>query len=247
MVTFAYTLADIGTMLLMLAGAVAIFVAVVLAISTIGGAVIAHTVTKGRSKLGSCAAGCLFGVLFTLFYVGYQFQPADRGRLLRLEVTPQDYVLPLNTTRVYKVKGFYQRQREYDVTSEVEWEAGPAVRVAPGGRVTGKKVGPFGLSVSLQGQSASATGRVTSAKLTSLELSPKRHTIDALTYFRFTGTAHWSDGTSDDVSDEVQFYSSNPSVGQIHLGKSVRGYGSGSTVITGSYRDTKGEAVLQVK
>ncbi|PJZ71488.1 hypothetical protein CH373_03090 [Leptospira perolatii] len=107
------------------------------------------------------------------------------------------------------------------ITDQVTWSSGDdlVVDVANGaglhGRATAKKVGSTSVQAEIGGISASVTFTVTAAVIDSIEVHADDSSIPKGTNTLVTATAIFSDGTNQNVSDQVSWNTSSSSILQL--------------------------------
>jgi hypothetical protein len=76
---------------------------------------------------------------------------------------------------------------------------------------------------------------------------PRSEVIDIGGVTRFTATAHYADGTSENVSTKAVWTSTNDFVADIDETGTARGYSAGMTAIIATFRGKRGTATLHVE
>ncbi|MGB0037791.1 MAG: Ig-like domain-containing protein, partial [Terriglobales bacterium] len=91
-----------------------------------------------------------------------------------------------------------------------------------------------------------ATLSVTAAALTSLTITPANPSIALGSSERFTLTGNFSDGTTENLTNEAVWTSSNVSVAAIGANGLANSAATGTTTITASMNGVSGSTVLTV-
>src|SRR5215467_4497151 len=143
-----------------------------------------------------------------------------------------------------------------DCTTEATWtssnngiaQVGNVTRT--NGLVTGVGVGSTSITGAFGGTHGSAKVAVTPATLTSISITPPDASIAKGTELRLTATGNFSDGTTEDLTAQVSWTSSNNAIAQVSnvsdaIGLAT-GLGEGSTSITATLKGIKGSTTLTV-
>ncbi len=138
--------------------------------------------------------------------------------LTSISVEPADVRVGLMSRIPLRAVGLFADGTKQDLTLQVMWSSSDTsiatVATDPGsaGVVTGIRVGTTTLVARFGTTMGQATVTVTTATLTSLEVSPASPTLPLNGSQRFSATAIYSDGTKSDVSALVAWESSNQAV-----------------------------------
>jgi len=140
--------------------------------------------------------------------------------LLSIDVLPATSTLPAGRTQRYTAIGNYDDESAIDLTDRVLWSSsdeGVAAILAGfrEGRVEGIAAGTATISASLEGVLGSATLVVTPAVAVSLEVAPVSARIRVDDEQAFIAVALFSDGSRREVTDDVTWTSSTPSVASV--------------------------------
>lgn len=163
----------------------------------------------------------------------------DQGRLgirlpVQLEITPTRTSVAHGTTAAFVVLARYHDGALADVTAQVQWSVDDAAvaTVSGTGRVTGTAVGSATVEVrhAASGLSAGAELLITPAVLVELQVTPANTAVAAGTTRQFRATGVFSDNTTQDLSDQVLWTSSNPGIASISNGVGTQGLATGLTV-----------------
>jgi uncharacterized protein YjdB len=182
--------------------------------------------------------------------------------LTSIEITPPDPSLANGTTVQLSATGAFSDGTTQDLTTQVSWTSGSAaiatVGDTPGsstvasdnGQVTGLSVGNTSITAELNGVSGSTTVTVTAATLTSIEITPPDPSIAKGTFVQLTATGNFSDGTTEDLTDQVSWTSSDGKMAEVGNGKVlgglVIGLGVGSPSITAKLNGVSGSTTVTV-
>jgi uncharacterized protein YjdB len=168
------------------------------------------------------------------------------GRLASIEVAPKDRRLEIGQTRAMTATGTYNSGAVRDLTERVEWVSSNTVAVVvsnePGqqGRVTAVAPGSASISATLAGVSSTNTGgdgtvRVP-ATLVSVRVTPAENRLPIGFTVSLDAVGTFDDGSTDDVTNDVVWTSSNPAVAVVSNDPGTEGevhaLQNGTTVIS---------------
>jgi uncharacterized protein YjdB len=168
--------------------------------------------------------------------------------LSSITVTPTNLMLPVGVTQQLAATGTYSDGSSYDITTQVLWSSSdPFVApVSSGGLATGKAAGVTTAAAQLGSTSGSTTVKVTTATLSSISITPADPILPAGVTEPFRATGTYSDGTNYDISGQVSWASSDPSVATINSGGLAATTGAGTATITAVSGSTAGSTGLTV-
>jgi 6-phosphogluconolactonase (cycloisomerase 2 family) len=172
----------------------------------------------------------------------------DVGAVLTsLEITPSRASIARGTQVPLTVTGRMSDGSVSDLTESVAWSAsGSAVSVSEQGIVTGLQVGSTTVTAQLGLLSTSVPVTVTSATVVSLKLAPTTASLPAGLTLTFSATATFSDQTTQDVTEQATFSSSEPAVASIEASGKATARTSGQTIISASFAGKSAQARLEV-
>ncbi len=144
------------------------------------------------------------------------------GRLASIEVTPKDRRLEIGQTRSMVATGTFSSGAIRDLTQRVQWASSNSAAVAvsnePGqqGRVTALAPGTASISATTAGVSSTNTGgdgnvRVP-ATLVSVRITPAENRLPIGFTVSLDAVGTFDDQSTDDVTNDVVWTSSNPAV-----------------------------------
>jgi len=168
-------------------------------------------------------------------------------------VTPADPTLAGTTTQQLTATGRYEDDSVRDVTAEAQWtSSNPEIAsVSATGLVTPVAAGTTTVTASMEGVAGTTTLTVTNAQLVSIEIAPASPSIANGTRLAFAATGHFDDGSTQDLTSQATWSSSEPTVtidnaaGSEGLAASTA-LGSTSSTITASFDGISGQATLTV-
>ncbi len=159
--------------------------------------------------------------------------------LTSIAITPNSPSLAAGTSQQFTATGTFSDGSTQDLSSQVVWaSSSPMVLTIDGnGDATSSMTGTAQVSATLHGVSAtSGTVTVTPATLTSLTLSPSSAQIAKGTTQQFTATAVFTDGSTQNVSGQTMWSTSNGAVAGIDANGLATGNAVGSATITATYQ-----------
>ena len=121
-------------------------------------------------------------------------------------------MLAVGFTLSFTAIGHFSDFTTQDLTAEVTWESSHAANTtisnAPDSKGLAKalSIGSVNISAILNGVSGSTTLTATPATLLSIVVTPANLTIPGQTSAQFTATGHFSDLSTDDLTNEVTWY-----------------------------------------
>ncbi|HEX2574134.1 MAG TPA: Ig-like domain-containing protein, partial [Polyangia bacterium] len=176
--------------------------------------------------------------------------------LRSLNISPPTASITRGATQAFVAMGVYSDDSIEDLTPYVAWGAGSpgiaSISNAPGtqGLATGLAVGQTPITATLGAVSASATLTVTPAILRSLSITPGTLSLPLDLSQPFVAIGLYSDNTTQDVTAQASWTSSNPSVAAIGNAAGTRGLAvalaAGQTPITATLGAASATATLTV-
>ena len=167
--------------------------------------------------------------------------------LTGITVTPADTSIPKGTTQQFTATGAFSDGTTKDLTTSVNWTTGdPAVATisnttGTNGLAFGAGIGTTSVTASLGGKSGSTNLTVNAAVLRSIAVTPPTATAPKGTTQRYKATGTYSDGSLVDITSQVSWTSSDPTVASISNATGSKGLatalnpgptGSANTTIT---------------
>jgi trimeric autotransporter adhesin len=203
--------------------------------------ILAGTVLFGVALLAACGGGAGGG------------QNTNPTPVLRsILVTGGSGNLTAGQTLQMKAVGNYSNNSTQDLTASAQWSSANQIvcTVAPGGLITaGNNGGACSVTASVGSISASSSLTVVPALL-SITVTPANPSIAPGTSQQFTATGTYSDSSTQNLTSNVAWSSSNPAVATVSttiptagLAKAVAG---GSTTITATSGGVSGSTTLTV-
>ncbi len=172
--------------------------------------------------------------------------------LVSIQVTPVNPDVALGTTKQFTATGIFSDDTAQDLTQQVTWNSS-AGSVASISNATGSRglatpsgVGSATVSATLDGVTGSTNLTVTSATLVSIQVTPTNPSIPKGTAQPFTATGIYSDHSTQDLTTQALWSSSNTSVAGISNEGLATSLAAGSTVISAALGNVSGTTTLAV-
>jgi hypothetical protein len=176
--------------------------------------------------------------------------------LVSIQVTPTNPGLAKGTTRQFTATGIYSDHSTQDLTKQVTWSTSntsvASVSNAAGsnGLATALAVGTAGVGATLGYVSGTTTLDVTAATLVAIEVNPADLSISKGTTRQFAATGIYTDASTQDLTKQVTWSSSNIPVASISNAAGSNGLASalgvGSATITATLGTVSGNTALGV-
>jgi uncharacterized protein YjdB len=168
--------------------------------------------------------------------------------LTSIGITPVTATLTTGTTAQFALTGFFSDGSYAPLTEGVSWSSfAPTIAgVGANGLASALTVGQATISATYQGLSASAALTVVLGPPTSITVTPALPSIGIDSTQQFTATAVFGDGSSQDLTSQVQWISSAASIALISNTGLASGVSTGTAQITAVYQGVQGSATLTV-
>jgi len=172
--------------------------------------------------------------------------------LVSIAVTPSSSNLPAGLTQAYVATGSYSDGSHQDLTSSVAWTSSSpgAATIAAGGLATGVSAGASTITATLGAVSATAALTVTAPTVVSIGVTPANSSVPKGTQPQLTAVATFSDGSTQVITTQAVWSSSNASVAAISNAGAYSGLatalGTGMTTVTATYEGVSGSSGLTV-
>lgn len=154
--------------------------------------------------------------------------------LTRIELSPGSPSFALGTKLQLRATAVSSDGTKRDVTAETTWRALDVniVTVAANGEATSVALGAGTISGNYQGRTASVRVVITNATLSALTVSPATVDLITGTTRQLTVTGRFSDGTEQNLTSQVSWTSSAPTVATVDSLGLVRAVTMGTATIT---------------
>jgi trimeric autotransporter adhesin len=172
--------------------------------------------------------------------------------LTGIAITPAMLILPRGISQALVATGTYSDLTTKDVTPLVTWTSADAAIVTvlssgpEVGKVSAVEVGSTDVTATLEGISATSRIEVTSATVTAIAVTPPSESIARGVSLALNATATFSDNTTQDVTTQATWTSSDATVVSVGAPGNVRGEKEGTATITASLSGQSGTSVITV-
>ena len=172
--------------------------------------------------------------------------------LVSLVISDGDVTIANNTSHQFTAIGIYNDGSRHGLTGHVTWSSSQTgiATISVSGHARGVSPGATTITATLNSVSASVNLDVTNATIAAIAVAPSSRTIPPLTRLSFTAVGTFSDASTQDLTADVDWASSNPPAATISnqsgtLGIAT-GVGAGMTSISAAFGGVNGSAPLTV-
>ncbi|KAA1290303.1 hypothetical protein C4X99_07795 [Leptospira interrogans serovar Geyaweera] len=199
------------------------------------------TLKQGTVKVTASMSGIEDSVDFTV----------TQATLTSIEVSPTRASIAKGMTQKFTATGIFTDHSKKNITEQVTWKSSSkalSMLNAPGEEGTGKAiaVGKTTITATLEKLSGKTDITVTPAVLTSIQISPVKHSLVKGLTEKFSATGIYSDNSNKDITSSVTWHSSNNSVATISNTKGYQGQAYGTGTGTVDIKATLGNVSSQV-
>ena len=176
--------------------------------------------------------------------------------LASIAVTPTLPVISLGTTQAFTATGTFTDGSVQDLTEQVVWASSDssvstvANAADSKGVATSIGMGTTTISAELSGVSGSTTLAVSSATLVSIDVTPSHPSVALGTQQAFVATGTYTDDSTQDLTQDVTWTTSDPAVATVSNAAGSRGLATtvatGATTIAATLGDESGSTLLTV-
>jgi hypothetical protein len=171
--------------------------------------------------------------------------------IVGLDVQPDSVVIAMGTSMQLSAVGLFSDSTKQDLTTQVTWtSSGAAATVSASGVVSGVSAGAATVTATFRTASGSTDVTVTSAVLTSLEVTHIDAIMQQGTSLQFQATGLFNDGSAQDLTSQVSWSSSAPGVAWVNNASGFEGLGqagaAGVAVITADAGTMQGSTTVTV-
>jgi uncharacterized protein YjdB len=172
--------------------------------------------------------------------------------LVSIAINPQNPTIALGTTQQFTATGTYSDGSTQDLTTVVTWSSSLSSvaiisnAVGSNGLATSAGQGMSTITATSGSISSSTTITVGSATLVSIAITPASASISVGTTQQFTATGTYTDGSTQNLTSEVNWSSSATAVVTIATGGLATGQGGGTAAITATSGSITASATLSV-
>jgi trimeric autotransporter adhesin len=177
----------------------------------------------------------------------------EASQLTGIQVTPVAATVAEKTGIQFTAIGNFADGSTQNLTGSASWSSAPSSVATVGdstltkGFATGVSPGSATITALFAGQSGSSSLTVTNATLTTITVSPNDPSVAAGGSVQFTATGTFSDGSTENLSTQVTWSSSNVNVASVNGSGLATTAASGTSTISASMFGVKGTTVLTVQ
>jgi trimeric autotransporter adhesin len=217
------------------------------------------TISNAQNSEGLATAAAAGATTITATFNGVSgttLLTVNTAALVSIAVTPGNQSVANGTQIQYTAIGTYTDLSTVDLTDDVLWGSGANASISSAtgseGLATATSVGgPFNITATLGTVVGSTPLTVTAATLTSIAIAPPNPSIARGTTQQFTATGTYSDMSTQPITAQVSWGSSNSAVAAISNGSGSEGLATGVTpgtgvTITASLNGITGTATISV-
>ena len=179
-------------------------------------------------------------------------EPPPPPVLQEIQVEPANGSIAKGTSQSFTASGLYSDNTNRDISDEVTWATSDdaiAVISAAGaniGLLTGQSEGQVTVSATLDGLTGQTTLNVRAALLSSLQLDPVNPKIPLGLTEALTATGTFSDDSTQALSEQVTWSSSNDSVASVDSSGTVEAKSIGTATITAQLGEVSASTEIEV-
>jgi uncharacterized protein YjdB len=171
--------------------------------------------------------------------------------LTAITITPPNPTLAKGTTLQLTATGTYTDGSTQDLTTSVSWGAPAGVAtIDPNGLLTATATGSGTISAFRFGTFGTTSLTVTSAALTSITITVPVETIAKGTTVQLIATGNFTDGSTQDLTDQVSWTSANNNIAQVSDASGTKGLTTGidlgNATIMATLGSVQGSAMVTV-
>lgn len=165
-----------------------------------------------------------------------------------IQLTPATASIAKGTTQQYSVNVVYSDGSLQPVTAGLSWSSSsaPVAGIDSNGLAKGLTAGTATITVVYDSMSATASLTVTSAVLANVVVTPVNTVVGINGNVQYTATGVFSDNSTQDLTSQALWTSSNAAAATISAGGLATGVSSGTTQITAIAGALSGSATLNV-
>jgi uncharacterized protein YjdB len=172
--------------------------------------------------------------------------------LISITVAPANPTIATGTNIQLTATGNFSDSSTEDLTSQASWTSNDetVAQVSNQGLVSGIAAGSALITATVDSVGGSTTVTVTAATLSSITLAPLNPSIAKGTTVQLTATGQFSDGSTEDLTNEVSWTSNDDTIAQVGDASDaqglVTGIAAGSTTIVATLGGIQGSTGVTV-
>lgn len=160
--------------------------------------------------------------------------------------------LPVELTQAFTALGTFSDEAQLPLTFDADWSSSdPTVASISVGRaetkvVSALKIGQTNIRANFTDKEDSVALNVIAPSLVSIAVTPANSSLLSLSTQAYTATGKYSDGKSFNITDSVQWDSTNKTFATIETNGTVKSLAQGTTTITATLGTVSGTSSLKV-
>jgi len=168
--------------------------------------------------------------------------------IVHISVGPSGKTIYQATRLSFTATGLFSDQTTQNITSDSKWSSDNVAVAKIGGGGTATAIGPgtANISATFDGVSGSTPLYVSSATISSISVTPATAVLAPATFVNCVARATFSDGTTQVITNVVNWSSSASSVASVSRGGNVTALSGGSATITAQFASVSGESTITV-
>lgn len=196
-----------------------------------------YGVAAGTATVSACAGSICGSTTITV----------PSSQLTGITIAPANSAVVRGASLAFFATGSFSDGSTQDLTAFVTWSssAPSLASINATGIATGIATGTASITASYGGSTASANLLVV-PPISSIAISPQNASFSPGASQQFMATARYTDGTSGDVTNIVQWSSQTPLVATVSAGGSMTAVSAGTTIISATAGSVTGSSTLTV-
>lgn len=168
--------------------------------------------------------------------------------IVSINVTPPNQTIAVATTLDFSAAGRFSDGTLQDITGDATWSSDntAVATVDAGATATAVSPGTANISATFNAVTGSAPLNVTTATISSISVTPATAELAPNTLLSCFATATLSDGTTQVVTNNVNWSSSDPAVATVDNGGNVTAVAGGNAVISAQFGAVTGTSTIMV-
>ncbi|OGU05473.1 MAG: hypothetical protein A2075_15090 [Geobacteraceae bacterium GWC2_58_44] len=194
--------------------------------------------------------GFFVALVMALLLCGCNGSDSQSDALTTITVAPLSATIAPGTSRQFKATGFYANGGVVDLTDIVTWSSSntavATVSNAAGSRGVATAVGAGSSTITATSGSVSGSGTVTTASVQSISVTPASQVGIVGDTQQFRAIGFLSNGATQDLTEVVQWISSNPAIAAVSATGVTSAASVGTVTVSATSGSLTGTATLTV-
>ena len=169
--------------------------------------------------------------------------------LVSITVTPANTFLPPGASRQYSASGLFNDGTTQNISSQVTWSSSDntVATISASGSATGQSPGKVNITAKFGSVTGNTSLLITASALSSISITPGNPNVAEKTDAQFTATGFFFDGSTQNLTNSVQWSSSNQQFATIGASSGVLAAKSpGQTTISAAFGSVTGSTTVTV-